>query len=165
LSENSNIDVNTTSKYLIIISCTDGIDTTFFDLTLIFTTKDPGVTEKPETQSDMTPIIIGASIGGLFLIVVIIVVCVRKRQHKNNDGNKSYEKPLQLSNIDGSSGGATPNQYSKGEGLDAIPHDNSGYVDVDLAKMKVRHVEEQPKTSEGCEYQTPWRSMDISFVN
>ena len=158
MSENSSIDVNTTSEYVIKISCTDGTDTTFFDLTLLFTMKkDRAVTDNPETPSNTTPIIIGASIGGLFLIVVIIVVCVRKRQHKNNDGNKSYEKPLQLSNIDGSSGGATPNQYSRAEELDAIPHDNSGYVDVDLAKMKARNDEKQPKTSVGCEYQTPWR--------
>ena len=86
-----------------------------------------------------------------------MVVCARKRQHKNNDENKEREKTLQLSNLDGSSGDATPNQYSRVEALDAIPHDSSGYVDVDLAKMKIRHVENQPKTSEGCEYQTPWR--------
>ena len=83
--------------------------------------------------------------------MVIIVVCVRKRQHKNNDENKVYEKPLQLSNIDGRSGGATRNQYFRAEELDAIPHDNCGYVDMDLAQMKVRHVENQPKTSAGCE--------------
>jgi len=161
LSENSSIDVNTTSEYVIKISCTDGTDTTFFDLKLLFTTKDPAVTDKPNPvvtdKPDTIPIIIGASIGGLFLIVVIIVVCARKRQHKNNDENKAYEKALQLSNIDGSSGGATPNQYSRAEELDAIPHDNSGYVDVDLAKMKARNDEKQPKTSVGCEYQTPWR--------
>jgi hypothetical protein len=36
-------------------------------------------------------------------------------------------------------------------------HDNSGYVDVDLAKMKVRLAAAQPMTSEGSEYQTAWR--------
>jgi len=148
LSENSRIDVNTTPEYVIKISCTDGTDTTFFDLTLLFTMKkDPAVTDNPETPSNTTPIIIGASIGGLFLIVVIIVVCVRKRQHKNNDENKSYEKPLQLSNIDGSSDGTTPNQYSIEEGLDAIPHDNYGYAEVDVAKLKARNVEKQTSTS------------------
>jgi hypothetical protein len=157
LSENSSINVNSTSEYIIKISCTDGTDTTFFDLTLLFTTKDHAVTEKPDMQSDTIPIIIGASIGGLFIIVVIIVVCVRKRQHKNNDGNMAYEKPLELSNIDGSSDGATPNEYSIAKGIDEIPHDNSGYVDVNLAKMKVRNDEKQAKTSEGSEYQTPWR--------
>jgi hypothetical protein len=85
-------------------------------------------TEKPNMQSDITPIIIGASIGGLFIIVVIIVVCVRKRQHKNNDENMANENRLELSNIGGSSDGATPNQYSRVEELDAIPHDNCGYV-------------------------------------
>jgi len=128
LTENSSIDVNTTSDYVIIISCTDGIDTTFFnltlrfttkdpavtekpdlDLTLLSTTKDPAVTEKPDPQSDTIAIIIGASIGGLFILVVIIVFCVSKRQHKNNDEIKVYEKPLQLSNIEGSSDGTTPN--------------------------------------------------------
>ena len=79
--------------------------------------------------------------------MVIIVVCVRKRQHKNNDENKVYEKPLQLSNIDGSSDGTTPNQYSLEEGLDAIPHDNYGYAEVDVAKLKARNVEKQPGTS------------------
>ena len=157
LSENSSIDVNTTSEYVINISCTDGIDTTFFDLTLIFTTKDPAVTEKPNTQSDITLIIIGASIGGLFIIVLIIVVCVRKKQHKNNDESMANEKTLELSNIGGSSDGATLNQYSRVEELDAIPHDNSGYVDVKLAQMKVRNDEKQPSTSEGCIYQTAWR--------
>jgi len=67
------------------------------------------------------------------------------------------EKALQLSNIDGSSDGATPNRYSIAKGFDATPHDNSGYVDVDLAKMKVRLVAAQPKTPEGNEYQTAWR--------
>ena len=157
MSENSSIDVNTTSEYVINISCTDGIDTTFFDLTLIFTTKDPAVTEKPNTQSDITLIIIGASIGGLFIIVVIIVVCVRQKQHKNNDESMANEKTLELSNIGGSSDGATPNQYSRVEELGAIPHDNSGYVDVKLAQMKVRNDEKQPSTSEGCIYQTAWR--------
>ena len=76
LSENSGIDVSTTSEYVIKISCTDGTDTTFFNLTLLFTM------DKPDTQSDTIPIIIGASIGGLFLIMVIIVICVRKRQQK-----------------------------------------------------------------------------------
>ena len=156
LSENSSIDVNTTSEYVINISCTDGIDTTFFDLTLIFTTKDPAVTEKPNTQSDITPIIIGAFIGGLFLIVVIIVVCVRKRQHKNNDENMANEKTLQLSNKDGSSDRATPNQYSLAKGFDVISYDNCGYVDVKLAQMKVRNDEKQPSTSERCIYQTAW---------
>jgi len=106
LSENSSIDVNTISEYVIEISCTDGTDTTFFDLTLLFTTKDPAVTDKSDTQSGSTPIIIGTSIGGLFiiLIVVIIVVFVRKRQHKNNDESRVYEIPLPLSNIDGSDG-------------------------------------------------------------
>jgi hypothetical protein len=122
LSENSSIDVNTTSGYVIKISCTDGTDTTFFNLTLLFTIKkDPAVTDKTDAQSDTTPIIIGASIGGLFLIVVIMVICANKRQHKNNDGNKEREKTLQLSNIDGSSGGSTPNQYSREEELYAIP--------------------------------------------
>jgi hypothetical protein len=104
LTENSSGDVTTTSGYVITISCTDGTETTFFDLTLIFTTKDPAVTEKPNTQSDITPIII--IIGGLFIIVVIIVVCVRKRQHKTNYDNMASEKTLQLSNIDCSSEGA-----------------------------------------------------------
>ena len=69
----------------------------------------------------------------------------------------AYEKPLELSNIDGSSDGATPNEYSIANGFDEIPHDRSGYVDMDLAKMKARNDEKQPKTSAGCEYQTPWR--------
>jgi hypothetical protein len=103
LTENSSIDVTTTSEYVITISCTDGIDTTFFDLTLLFTSKDSAVTEKPNTQSDSTSIIIGASIGGLFivLIVVIMVVFVRKRQHKHNDESSVYETTLPLSNMDG----------------------------------------------------------------
>jgi hypothetical protein len=102
LSEKSKIYVNTTSEYVIEISCTDGIDTTFFDLTLLFTTKDSTVTDKP----DSTPIIIGASIGGLFiiLIVVITVVFVRKRQRKHNDESRVYETTLPLSDIDGSNG-------------------------------------------------------------
>ena len=106
LSENSNIDVNTTSEYVIKIACTDGIDTTFFDLTLVFTAKDPAHTEKPDSQSDSTPIIIGASIGGWFLIliVVIIVVFARKRQHKNYEESRVYETTLLLSDIDGSNG-------------------------------------------------------------
>ena len=123
MSENSRIDVNSTSEYLIKISCTDGIDTTFFDLTLLFTTKDPDVTDKPDTQSDMILIIIGASIAGLFIIVVIIVVRVRKRQHNNNAENLAYEKPLEFSSIDGSSDGATPNQYSITKGFDEIAVD------------------------------------------
>ena len=99
LTENSSIDVTTTSEYVITISCTDGIDTTFFDLTLLFTSKDSAVTDK----ADSTPIIIGASIGGLFmvLIVVIMVVFVRKRQHKHNDESSVYETTLPLSNMDG----------------------------------------------------------------
>ena len=106
MSDKSKVDVNSTSEYVITISCTDGIDTTFFDLALLFTTKDPAVTEKPDSQSDSTPIIIGVSIGGLFLIliVVIIVVFVRKRQHKNYDESRVYEKTLPLSDIDGSNG-------------------------------------------------------------
>jgi hypothetical protein len=83
LSANSSIDVNTASEYVINISCTDGTVTTFFDLTILFTTDD--------AQSDTILIIIGASIGGLFLIVVIIVVCVRKRQHENNNENRENE--------------------------------------------------------------------------
>jgi hypothetical protein len=134
LTENSSIDVNTTSEYVITISCTDGTDTTFFNLTLLFTIKkDPTATDKPDTQSDTTAIIIGASIDGVYLIVVIMVVCPTKRQHKNNDENKEREKTLQLSNIDCSSGASTRNQYSREDELYAIPHDNSGYVDVDLA--------------------------------
>ena len=152
MSENSRIDVNSTSEYIIKISCTDGKDTTFFDLTLLFTTKDPDVTDKLDTQSDMIPIILGASIAGLFIIVVFIVVCVRKRQHKNNDGNMEYEKPLELSNIDGSSDAAPPNEYSIAKGFDEIPHNSTGYVDMDLAKMKARNDEKQPKRSAGCEY-------------
>jgi uncharacterized membrane protein YgaE (UPF0421/DUF939 family) len=93
------------------ISCTDGTDTTFFNLTLLFTT------DKPDTQSDTILIIIGVSIGGLFLIMVIIVVCVRKRQQKNIDENRESEKTLQLSNIDGSSDDATPNRYSLAKDL------------------------------------------------
>jgi hypothetical protein len=102
LPDNSSSDVTTTSEYVIKISCTDGIDTTFFDLTLLFTTKDFTVTDKP----DSTPIIIGASIGGLFiiLIVVIMVVFVRKRQRKHNDESRVYETTLPLSDIDGSNG-------------------------------------------------------------
>ena len=98
LSENSSIDISTTFKYVIKISCTDGIDTTFFDLTLLFATKDSAVTDKP----DSTPIIIGASIGGLFiiLIVVIMAVFVKKRQHKHKDESRVYETALPLSNID-----------------------------------------------------------------
>ena len=144
--ENSSGDVTTTSGYVITISCTDGTETTFFDLTLIFTTKDPAVTEKPNTQSDITPIII--IIGGLFIIVVIIVVCVRKRQHKTNYDNMANEKTLQLSNIDCSSEGAT--QYSTVEELDAIPHDNSGYLDMRMCRNDAK----QPSSSEGCIYQT-----------
>ena len=124
LSENSGIDVSTTSEYVIRISCTDGTDTTFFNLTLLFTT------DKPDTQSDKILIIIGASIGGLFLIMVIIVVCVRKRQQKNIDENSENEKTLQLSNIDGSSDDATPNRYSLAKGFDVISHDNCGYAEV-----------------------------------
>ena len=106
MSENSSIDVITTSEYVIDISCTDGIDTTFFDLTLLFTTKDPAATENPDSQLDSTPIIIGVSIGGSFLIliVVITVVFVRKRQHKNYDESRVYETTLPLSDIDGSNG-------------------------------------------------------------
>jgi hypothetical protein len=124
LSENSGIYVSTTSEYVIKISCTDGTDTTFFNLTLLVTTN------KPDTQSDTILIIIGASIGGLFLIMVIIVVCVRKRQHKNIDENRENEKTLQLSNIDGSSDDATPNRYSLAKGFDVISHDNCGYTEV-----------------------------------
>jgi hypothetical protein len=124
LSENSGIDVSTTSEYVIKISCTDGTDTTFFNLTLLFTAN------KPDTQSDTILIIIGASIGGLFLIMVIIVVCVRKRQQKNIDENRENEKTLQLSNIDGSSDDATPNRYSLEKGFDVISHDNCGYTEV-----------------------------------
>jgi hypothetical protein len=86
--------------------------------------------DKPDTQSDTTPIIIGAFIGGLFLIVVIIVVCVRKRQHKNIYENRENERTLQLSNIDGSSDGAILNRYSVAKGFDAISHDNCGYAEV-----------------------------------
>ena len=123
------------------MSCTDGTDTTFFNLTLLFTTKDPDVTDKPDTstlvaksisQSDTILIIIGAFIGGLFLIMVIIVICVRKWQDKNNDEHMANEKTF--FNIDGSSEGATPNQYSIEEWSDAIPHDNYGYVEMDVAK-------------------------------
>ena len=135
MSDNSSIDINTTSDYVIIISCTDGTDTTFVNLTLRFTPKDPDVTEKThydptplsttmdpavtekpatnptllstttdpavteKTDTDLkytTPIIIGASIGELFLLVVIIVVCVRKRQHKNNDENKAYAMKINV---------------------------------------------------------------------
>jgi hypothetical protein len=124
LSENSGIDVSTTSEYVIKITCTDGTDTTFFNLTLLFTAN------KPDTQSDTILIIIGASIGGLFLIMVIIVVCVRKRQQKNIDENRENEKTLQLSNIDGSSDDATPNRYSLEKGFDVISHDNCGYTEV-----------------------------------
>jgi hypothetical protein len=46
---------------------------------------------------------------------------------------------------------------SREEELDAIPHDNNGYVDVKLAQMKVRKDEKQPSTSEDCIYQTAWR--------
>jgi hypothetical protein len=118
LSENSNIDVNTTSEYVIKISCTDGIDTTFFDLTHLFTTKDPAHTEKPDSQSDSKTIIIGASIGGLFLIsiVVIIVVFVRKRQHKNFEESRVYETTLPLSDIDGSN----DHHYESVEGVDVM---------------------------------------------
>jgi hypothetical protein len=125
LSEHSSIDVNSASEYVIKISCTDGRDTTFFNLTLLFTT------DTPDTQSDTILIIIGASIGGLFLIVVIIVVCVRKRQHKNNYENRENEQRLQLSNIDGSSDGATPNRYSPAKGFDVISHNNCGYTEVE----------------------------------
>jgi hypothetical protein len=124
LSENSGIDVSTTSEYVIKISCTDGTDTTFFNLTLLFTT------DKPYAQSDTILIIIGASIGGLFIIMVIIVVCVRKRQQKNIDENRENEKTLQLSNIDGSSDDVTPNRYSLAKGFDLISHDNCGYAEV-----------------------------------
>jgi uncharacterized membrane protein YgaE (UPF0421/DUF939 family) len=68
-------------------------------------------------QSDTILIIIGVSIGGLFLIMVIIVVCVRKRQQENIDENRESEKTLQLSNIDGSSDDATPNRYSLAKDL------------------------------------------------
>ena len=176
LSENSSIDVSTTSEYVIKISCTDGTDTTFFDLTLLFTT------DKPKTQPDTTPIIIGASIGGLFLLVVIIVVCVRKRQHKNNDENRVNEKtphsdgaePNRYSiakgfdaiphyncgyaevdvALDGSSDGATPNRYSMAKGFDVISDDKCAYAEVrkcgnaDIAKLKANNVEKQPSTSE-----------------
>ena len=109
---------------MINISCTDGTDTTFFNLTLLFTT------DKPYEQSDTRLIIIGASIGGLSLIMVIIVVCVRKRQHKNKYEYRENEKTLQLSNIDGSSDGATLNRYSLSKGFDVISHDNCGYAEV-----------------------------------
>ena len=125
LSENSGIDVSTTSEYVIKISCTDGTDTTFFNLTLLFTT------DKADTQSNTIPIIIGASIGGLFLIMAITVVCVRKRQQKNIDKNGENEKTLQLSNIDGSSHDATPNRYSQAKGFDVISHDSCGYAEVE----------------------------------
>jgi hypothetical protein len=42
--------------------------------------------------------------------MVIIVICVRKWQDKNNDEHMANEKTF--FNIDGSSEGATPNQYS-----------------------------------------------------
>jgi hypothetical protein len=117
LSEHSSIDVNSASEYVIKISCTDGRDTTFFNLTLLFTT------DKPYEQLDTRLIIIGASIGGLFLIVVIIVVCVRKRQHKNKYEYRENKKTLQLSNID-----ATPIRYSPAKGFDVISHNNCGYT-------------------------------------
>jgi len=69
----------------------------------------------------------------LFLLVVIIVVCVRKRQHKNNDENRVNEKTLHLSYIDDSNDGATPNRYSIAKGFDAIPHDNCGYAEANVA--------------------------------
>jgi hypothetical protein len=62
--------------------------------------------------------------------MVIIVVCVRKRQQKNIDENRENEKTLQLSNIDGSSDDATPNRYSLEKGFDVISHDNCGYTEV-----------------------------------
>ena len=125
LSEHSSIDVNSASEYVINMSCTDGRDTTFFNLTLLFTT------DTPDTQSDTILIIIGAAIGGLFLIAVIIfiVVCVRKRQHKDNYENRENEKTLQLSNIDGSSDGAIPIRYSPAKGFDVISHANYGYTE------------------------------------
>ena len=127
MSENSSIDVSATSEYVIRISCTDGTDTTFFNLTLLFTTN----TDKPKTQADTILIIISASIGGLFLLVVVLViVCVRKRQNKKNDENR-VNKTVQLSpHIGGSSDGVIPNQYSNVEKLDVISYDDCEYAEV-----------------------------------
>ena len=71
LSENSSIDVNTASEYVIKISCTDGTDTTSFDLTILFTTNKP---DTPSTDNSKL-IIIGSSIGGS-LFVFMLILCV-----------------------------------------------------------------------------------------
>ena len=95
MSENSRIDVNTTFDYVIIISCTDETDTTFFNLTLRFTSKenpDPGLT-------DTLVVIISASICGLLLLVVIMVVFVRKWQHKNKYNIRKHKIPQELFHI------------------------------------------------------------------
>ena len=48
--------------------------------------------------------------------MVIIVIYVRKWQDKNNYEHMANEKTLELSNKDGSSEGATPNQPTTSEG-------------------------------------------------
>ena len=68
------------------------------------------------------------------------------------------EKALQLSNIDGSQQWWRHSEsIFHRKGFDAKLHDNSGYVDVELAKMKVRLAAAQPKTFEGSKYQTACR--------
>ncbi|CAG2234180.1 unnamed protein product [Mytilus edulis] len=154
LVNNVSIQSNTSSEFILTITCEDGTENTEFELKIQFRPKNEGTPTIDENEPTNIPMIVGMSIGSLFVIIILIILaCIWKKRRKLVVNETSEDK---LKHATCSiAAGVTENPYHD-MGQTTEQHNTNDYVEMSgkpPAKEKAFHL----GTTEVGAYTEAWR--------
>ncbi|XP_063406562.1 uncharacterized protein LOC134690526 [Mytilus trossulus] len=153
LVNNESIQSNTSSEFILTITCEDGTENTEFKLKIKFQPKNKGTPTIPSTDSNAIPIIIGVCVFILCLTILVIFACIWKRRRKLVV-NETSEDKLKHATIS-IAVGLTDNPYHD-MGQTAEQHNTNDYVEM-AAKPPPKEKAFHLGTTEVGAYTEAWR--------
>ncbi|CAG2241191.1 unnamed protein product [Mytilus edulis] len=128
LVNNVSIQSNTSSEFILTITCGDGTENTEFELKIQFRPKNEGTPTTDENEPTNIPMIVGMPIGSLFVIIILIILaCIWKKRRKLVVNETSEDK---LKHATCSiAAGVTENPYHD-MGQTTEQHNTNDYVEM-----------------------------------
>lgn len=154
LVNNVSIQSNTSSEFILTITCEDGTENTEFELKIQFRPKNEGTPTIDENEPTNIPMIVGMSVGSLFVIIILIILACLWKKRRKLVVNETSEDKLKHATCS-IAAGVTENPYHD-MGQTTEQHNTNDYVEMSgkpPAKEKAFHL----GTTEVGAYTEAWR--------
>ncbi|XP_076082633.1 uncharacterized protein LOC143053735 [Mytilus galloprovincialis] len=154
LVNNVSIQSNTSSEFILTITCEDGTENTEFELKIQFRPKNEGTPTIDENEPTNIPMIVGMSVGSLFVIIILIILACLWKKRRKLVVNETSEDKLKHATCS-IAADVTENPYHD-MGQTTEQHNTNDYVEMSgkpPAKEKAFHL----GTTEVGAYTEAWR--------